>query len=293
VDFIRRLCEQLSSVFGFYGRRGWGSVCHLGVLLILGVALYAALNSGCRPCAAAVVVATVLYVIALSLDSANYLYTLLRSSSDGRAVDLVKNVDSLLEEAIVAAERAITAAEAASVDIAATSYSRALLGDFRQRPLFPRVARRLFAVIGLNFLFTVAGFSFLAMAVSLLACGGAQCTSPYGHSCIEFTKRSPGDFAADVFHFFYYQSMVFQTVGDGAHSPATPGAQAVAIFGFVTYIFNMVVMLGGTLSAIMYVHSEFTPDSLCDAVRSALRVVVSDRAPFSSDAAPGTDTREG
>jgi hypothetical protein len=282
--FLRRQLGGISACFGFYGTRTCALLALIPALAVATVLTFLAFRLHSHGWAIAGLMIAVVFLLTTCCDSGNYLYTLLRSSSDGRGIEIVKKLDPLLREAITNAERAVFEADANSVDRTATNCANALLSDFRQRPLFPRVAGRLLGVIGTNLLLTIAGFALLAMNVTLLAmnvtllaCGGTQRSEPYGHHCIDLTKDGPGDFTAAAFHFFYYESVVFHTVGDGAHTPATEGAQAVAIFAFFTYLFYVVVMFGGTLSAIMFVHSEFTPGKLCEAARGSMLVVVSDR----------------
>lgn len=257
-DRFQEVRESAWSRFAF-SSDPWFRWSVVGVLLLGAVgSAYVVFQKGAMAWACAITTAfSVLLILFLTADSVLYLLDLLYSSPR-EAIPLVRNIDPLIDRAINEAEQYIKQLEGSEQVKEISSQAREICSDFESRPPYPRVAARLIWRTIVNFLLTVFAFSLISMT---LARWDAYCNvgnpgyeKTYGHDC-----AAVDNFGEALLHSFYYHSVIFQSLGDGSHSPRTERAQILATIETLMAFFFVILIFGGIYNAASIVRDNLSP----------------------------------
>ena len=246
-SFAWRVVDNL----GIYGQSSWRKILLPAALLPILTLGYLGFEKRNLPITASLVIPLCLILIAfLSIESISALVSLVAASLRERLI-LMRRLDKELDDAIDRAENASSEMDESEV----RSLAREFSSDFENKRPFPRLLRMILPKIFVNFIVTIVCFSLITMSLlslSLFYHDG----NPYRHNC--FT----GDFFKALVHFFYYHSVIFQSLGDGDHVPQTLVPQIFATAEtFVAFLYTLLIF-ASIFSSALYVESELTPEKL-------------------------------
>jgi hypothetical protein len=269
----RKFAETFDIYLYFYGNPWVRRIVVLILMTIILCLLITEFNMVLMPASA---ILTMIFagtlMIFLLVDSSFYVLSILMSSLQ-RRIMLIRRVDPDLRLAIQIAEDHVSTVAVEKREL--KSMAKQFESDFGNRRPFPMLARALLLRTIPNFWITVFCFTALSMSIALRAsyCGCHQ--SPYTHSCLEV-----GGFLSVFVHFMYYHVVIFQSLGDGAHSPLTLFTQIIAIVEACISFFYVIFIFGGLFSTAMYVQSEMTPEKLCGDLYETLKTAGSAKNPI-------------
>ena len=255
MNILRKLTEPL----GFYASLRWKRA-RRGVLMLLPLlsiaAAYVAFAGRYLPTSGFIaILLSVLLVLSLEFYSLSLFLSLIFASTHKR-LDLVRMIDLDLHKVIERAENASPLLCEPEI----RSMAREFGSDFAARRLFPRLATVLLSRMFCFFALTILAFSFITLSVIKLSGFYKTSDQPYKHVCVNGTDSFPSVLA----HLVYYHSVIFQSLGDGDHTPQRFWPQILATFETFTALLYSLVIFAGVLSVAVYVESEVTPEKLVD-----------------------------
>lgn len=227
-----------------------------------------------------IILAAVLFVF-LAADSIIYVFDLLHSSPR-EVLPLVRSIDPLINKAITDSEGTIKDLTGDDQKKEITSQAREICSDFESRPPYPRITIRLFRRTVINFLFTVSCFAFITMTLTRW---DAYCNienpgyvRTYAHDC-----AAEDNYGKALLHSFYYNSVIFQSLGDGSHAPKTAIAQAIATGETLTAFLYLTLIFGGIYNAGSIVRDNLTPARFESSLIAYLTTLSSSTSPVTKE----------
>jgi hypothetical protein len=254
----------------------WATIAFLLIASL--VASYSAFKDCGMPLSA---IGTIVFAgsLVLFLGTDSILYVRYLSYSSPREVlPLARTIDPQIGRAISDAEKYVKTLEAEALKAEIESQAKEILSDFQTRPPYPRIATALFMRTISNFLITILCFAILTIGLMYMDKYCRTGVPTYGHDCSQM-----GNFGSVLLHSSYYHSVVFQSLGDGAHAPQTISAQAIATIETLFAFFYLILILGGIYSTAAIVRDNLTPSVFRESLVIYLNVLCADKRPQGKD----------
>jgi hypothetical protein len=160
--------------------------------------------------------------------------------------------------------------------------AKEVIDDFvTRRPLRPLIGL-LLRRTALNLLLTIFVFSILGADITILHNHQNPTERPYGHDC----RPNGTGYVPLLLHNFYYHTVIFQSLGDGSHAPATISTQVLATFESYLAMIYLVFLLGGSISVAIFVEGALTEDVIEKELLRSVFPIWSRRVPIKTSEDP-------
>jgi HNH endonuclease len=277
LDTTKSVRRSITDYFRIYSYSSHGPRLRLAVVAALLLAIIGSLFLSYH---AAYIPASAIFTMAcagllgliMMVDSGLFVVSIVMSSLQ-RGLMLIRRFDRELSVAIAGAEQYVANTRTEKVEL--KSLAREFIADFENRRPFMRVSKALLSRTILNFWITILCFAAISMSDALWIRSLGSSVAPYGHACLDF-----GGFLAILTHFIYYHAVVFQSLGDSNHAPATLFAQILAVIEASVSYFYFIFIFGGFLSTAIFVQSEMAPKKLCNELYKRLSSLASAKNPI-------------
>lgn len=277
-NLSRKFTDTFDIYLYFYGNPWVRRVVVFMLITTIICLLITAFNMALMPASAILIMIFAgILILFLLVDTSFYVLSLLMSSLQ-RRIMLIRKVDSKLRVAIELAESHV--ANVAVEKRVLKSMAKEFTSDFGNRRPFPMLAKALLLRTIPNFWITVFCFTAISMSIALRDSYCSCPQLPYTHSCL-----GVGGFLSVFVHIMYYHVVIFQSLGDGNHAPATIFTQLIAIVEACISFFYVIFIFGGLFSTAMYVQSEMTPEKLCTDLYETLKTAGSAKNPITNNEA--------
>lgn len=260
----------IKNCFGFYGRL-WLKLMILAIFIGTAIlSAHAAITTCVMPLSArSAMVIAVSFLLFLLTDTIRFLSDLFFSSPNETLL-LARRIDPEIDGALNDVEGRVKNLKGEEQKNEIRFQARDLCSDFLSRPAYPRITFR-FACNGiLNFLLTIFCFVIFTIGLARMDAYSGASVPTYGHDC--FTNSS---FCETLLHFYYYHSVIFQSLGDGGHGPGTFFAQAVATIETLTSFFYIFLNFGGIYNAGATARDNLTPRLIRTSIEKYLNALCS------------------
>jgi len=253
----------------------------LGILLVFSAALslgWLAFKStkNQAPLAVSSLISGILLITFLLWDSfATFWYFL--GFSKRNSLYLICCVDSRFDTNIKILKDKMRTAPEKDLEIICEHGTQSTMSDYETRQPIRRLLALLLGRNISNLLITIATFSIVIISLGVWhnAAGGGT-VNPYQHDC----RLDRNTYISQLLHSFYYQSVIFQSLGDGNHVPTTALAQTLATGEAYIAMCYVALLLGGSLSVAIYAGSVLTENVVRNELRRALLPVWASRVPI-------------
>jgi hypothetical protein len=264
----------IKNCFGFYGRLRLKLVI---VAIFIGAAILlthaAVTNCGMPFSAPSAIAIAILFMLFLLTDTLRFLFDLLYSSPN-ESLLLVREIDTEIKKALNDVEELVKSLKGEAQKDEIRFQARDICSNFLSRPPYPRITFRFACHAILNFLLII--FCFMVLTIGLVRMDVYYGTSllTYGHECFKDST-----FYETLVHFYYYHVVIFQSLGDGHHSPTTIFAQAIAIGETFTSFFYIFLTFGGIYNAGATARDNLTPRLIRTSIEKYLVALCSNDNP--------------
>jgi hypothetical protein len=222
------------------------------------------------------IVFAALLMVFLLLDTTFYVFSLLFSALGDR-LHLFRIIDPEINARIRELEDSIMNLRPEEQEDKIASAANDYRSDFADRQPLGRVIVAFLRRTILNLLVTILCFTGITIGLAYwYKHYGTQ--DIYTHHCLDKCYNFPDL----ILHFFYYHSVIFQSLGDGNHAPQTSSAQGIAIVEAFVAFFYLILIIGGSLSVSMFVHNELAPEKLSEALKDRLADLISSKHPITN-----------